>query len=171
MTRSSTTEPQVFLSYTVKDRAVAEQIADALTRRGLQVVRDETALVAGSDVKAELTQALNQSAAVVPVLSGNSTRNTWVERELQTALHEVPLRFPVLLDSAGRASWVWPLVSHLQAVELRPSAAARKQDWELLANAVATAVLTPRPRKPAAPAPSQPVVPQAVSVGTGARRR
>jgi hypothetical protein len=171
MTRIRTTEPQVFLSYTVKDRGIAEQIANALTQRGLQVVRDESALVAGAGVKADLTQALSQSAAVVPVLSGNSTRNTWVERELQTALHEVPLRFPVLLDSAGRASWVWPLVSHLQPVELRRSAAARKQDLELLANAVATAVLTPRPQKPSAPAPGQPVVPTISTVGTGARRR
>ena len=163
--------PRVFLSYAAKDRTVAGQIADALEQRGVRVVRDDTALVAGTELRAELTKALGKSAAVVPVLSGNSTRSTWVESELQLALRKVPYVFPVLLDTAGRGAWVWPLVSHLQAVQMRRGAAARQKDLELLVNAVETAVRTPRPTKPAPPAPGQPVAPRGFSAGVASPRR
>lgn len=153
MSQAATTEPQVFLSYAAKDRTVAAKIAAALEQRGVRVFRDDTALVAGMELRSDLTQALEKAAAVVPVLSANSTRSTWVERELQLALNKVPFVFPVLLDTAGRGTWVWPLVSHLQPVQMRRGAAARQKDLELLVDAVETAVRTPRPAKPAPPPP------------------
>lgn len=171
MSAPVTTEPQVFLSYAAKDRTVAGQIADALEQQGVKVFRDETALVAGTDLRSELTQALEKSAAVVPVLSDNSPRSTWVEQELQLALHKVPHVFPVLLDKAGRGTWVWPLVSHLQPVQMRRESAARQQDLELLVNAVATAVRTPRPTHLTPPAPGQPVAPRSFSAGLGSPKR
>jgi hypothetical protein len=171
MSPPETTKPQVFLSYAVEDRTVARQIADALQQQGVRVFFDETALVAGTDFRKELTQALEKSAAVVAVLSDNSTRSTWVEQELQLALHNVPHVFPVLLDPAGRGTWVWPLVSHLVPLQMRQEPAARQQDLELLAKAVATAVHTPKPTQPTCPAPGQPVAPRGFSVGLGSPRR
>ncbi|HBH51538.1 MAG TPA: hypothetical protein DDY91_06550 [Planctomycetaceae bacterium] len=171
MTQKTILAPQVFLSYAIKDQAVARQIADCLEKRGLNVFLDEAALVAGVRVDADLARTLGKSVAVVPVLSGNSTRSTWVERELQVALQKVPHVFPVLLDSGGRASWVWPLVSHLQAVEVHRSSVARHRDLERLSNAVAEAISTPKSAKPPNPAPGQPIASLTFSTGPSPRRR
>jgi TIR domain len=74
LTATTSTQPQVFLSFALRDRKLAGRIATILSKSGLKVVRPDELVPIGSEYSDEVRQALHQSAAVVVVLSQAATR-------------------------------------------------------------------------------------------------
>src|SRR5262245_44490920 len=76
--------PQVFISYSSKDRNHAEELHDAFVRAGLRVWRDKTRLE--SDWSREIAYALaNDADAVCLLWSPHAADSAWVRNEWLTA--------------------------------------------------------------------------------------
>ncbi|HSU66149.1 MAG TPA: toll/interleukin-1 receptor domain-containing protein [Tepidisphaeraceae bacterium] len=67
-----TTRPEVFLSFAMSDREMADEVASDLSRAGLDVVRVDE-LGTGSEYTDTVRSALRRSAAMVVVLSDASS--------------------------------------------------------------------------------------------------
>ena len=110
--------PKVFLSHSSADRSAAEQLAETLEQRGISVFIDVNTLVSGTDFSEEASDLILHSDAVILLLSINSQRSKWVERELTHALESNKLVVPVLLDAEAKENWIWPLVADRSAVRV-----------------------------------------------------
>jgi TIR domain len=110
----------VFISYASGDSGAADQLALELKARGLSVFFDKGGLVAGTDFRQEIAQALGSAKAVVVLLSANTKRSSWVQEELSSVIERTdgPTVIPVLLDQHAKENWVWPLISDRMAVDL-----------------------------------------------------
>jgi hypothetical protein len=110
----------VFISYARDDSETANQLARELEARGISVFFDKGVLVAGTDFRQEIAQALRAAKAVVVLLSANTKRSSWVQEELSSVIERAdgPNVIPVLLDSHAKENWVWPLVSDRHAFDL-----------------------------------------------------
>ncbi|PWU10843.1 MAG: toll/interleukin-1 receptor domain-containing protein [Verrucomicrobia bacterium] len=77
---------KVFLSYSSEDRAVAKQIASKLTKAGLKAWDRADAVLPGDNWGLEVGKALEQSKAMVVLISPKSVKSESVQHELQYAL-------------------------------------------------------------------------------------
>lgn len=88
---------QVFISYSRKDLAFVERLAADLKSAGLDIWYDVSKLGGGSRWRAEIENALHTSQYVVVVLSPDSIKSEWVEREFLYSsdlnLKIIPLMF------------------------------------------------------------------------------
>jgi hypothetical protein len=79
-------EPKkVFISYSSKDQAAANQVRNALINMGLEVWLDTYALQPGDHVASQITKGLNQSSYFIILISENSNSSQWVKREIDLA--------------------------------------------------------------------------------------
>lgn len=72
---------QVFISYSRADLMFVEQLASDLKEAGFDVWYDLSGLEGGTRWSTEITKAIHSSQYVVVVLSPNSVKSEWVERE------------------------------------------------------------------------------------------
>lgn len=110
----------VFISYANDDGETARELASELEARGISVFFDKGVLVAGTDFRQEIAQALRTARAVVVLLSANTKRSSWVQEELSSVIEQAdgPKVIPVMLDTHAKENWVWPLVSDRTAFDL-----------------------------------------------------
>jgi TIR domain len=88
--------PEVFISYSQQDRAVAQALATALTALGIKVWWD-VELYAGEDFHDAILEALNAAKAVVVIWSKPATASRWVRGEADHAAAQgklIPLHVP-----------------------------------------------------------------------------
>ncbi len=97
---------QVFISYSHKDSRYAHMLADALRWQSIDVWIDDR-IDYGSKWTHEIEKNLNESQAVIIILSTNSKNSEWVQNELVYAQGKKKIIFPILLEGD-----VWlPLVT------------------------------------------------------------
>lgn len=91
---------RVFVSHSSKDKVFVRKLVDQLRAvEGLDVWFDEQSIGIGDSIPSEITSALKDAAYVIAVLSPNSIKSTWVQRELDaTLMSEDSLILPVLID-------------------------------------------------------------------------
>ena len=77
---------QVFLSYSDADRDFARQLASQLSKRGFQVWDPSDQVFPGDNGPLKIGEALEQSKAMVVLLSPDSMKSEWVRGEIQYAL-------------------------------------------------------------------------------------
>lgn len=145
----------VFISYARDDSETADELAAELKSRGVSVFFDKDVLVAGTDFRKEIAQALSSAKAVVVLLSANTKRSSWVQEELSSVIErtEGPRVIPVLLDSHAKENWVWPLVSDRHAVDL----SNRQEKLGEVASRLATLISSGRQSiAPPSPSPGRP---------------
>jgi TolB-like protein len=92
--------PDVFLSYTRDDQAVARRFAEGFARAGFSVWWDQ-ALSPGDDYDAVTEQALLQARAVVVLWSRKSAASRWVRAEATMAQRNKTL-MPVCIEACNR---------------------------------------------------------------------
>lgn len=93
---SETTQKHVFLSYSSKDRNIAQGLAHALEKRGIPVWQDQD-LPAGGDFASAIEKALTGSCCVIVLWSSNSVNSRWVRNEADWAA-ENEILLPVLIE-------------------------------------------------------------------------
>ena len=107
--------PQVFLSYSRKDLAFVEQLAADLKGAGLDVWYDVSGLAGGDRWSWTIEDAIRNSQYVVVVLSPDSIKAEWVEKEFLFAsslkMKIVPLMYR---DCSLRLSY-----ANLQYIEVQ----------------------------------------------------
>jgi formylglycine-generating enzyme required for sulfatase activity len=86
----------VFVSYSRKDQAYARKLANELRWRDFEVWMDDR-IDYGDRWWRTIVQAIRTCAAFVVVMTPDSERSEWVEREVMLALDEEKPIFPLLL--------------------------------------------------------------------------
>ncbi len=79
---------KVFISHAheEEDQAVVRRIAEGLRSAGLDVWYDEWEIWPGENFAGKISHALDESQAMVVVITPNSLRSPWVRREIEYAL-------------------------------------------------------------------------------------
>ena len=100
---------QVFLSYAHRDGSLAEALAEDLRQRGLSVWSHEAELLPGDNVWRRNGEALENSEAMVILVSPEAMRSEWVQHEIEYALgsrnYEGRL-FPVQVRPTSSMPWI-----------------------------------------------------------------
>lgn len=100
---------QVFLSYSEADREFARQLASQLSKRGYDVWDPGDQLFPGDNWPLKIGEALQESKAMVVLLSPDSMKSEWVRGEIQYALGDRNYKgrlFPVLVRPAQKIPWI-----------------------------------------------------------------
>ena len=79
--------PKVFISYSHQDRDFAERLAGDLSGHGIIVWWDEWGIRVGDSLLSKLQQGIIASSYLAIVLSPESVASSWVQEELNLALH------------------------------------------------------------------------------------
>jgi hypothetical protein len=95
--------PSVFVSYSHKDKFLVQKIVNELEEKGAEVLIDETELSVRDSLVYKLTNAINKANFIIAVLSPNSIKSKWVQRELQLAIdREIQEDQPIVLPIVCR---------------------------------------------------------------------
>jgi formylglycine-generating enzyme required for sulfatase activity len=96
---------QVFISYSRKDLAFVEHLAEDLKAAGLEVWYDLSGLDGGTRWGREIQRAIQQSQIFVVVLSPNSIDSEWVEKEFMYANSLKRKIIPLLYQPCETPMW------------------------------------------------------------------
>lgn len=113
---------QVFISHSHETSPLAKKVGEALKRAGWEVWSDEK-LLPGSNWAKEIAQALEESQAMVVLLSPDSLHSTIVRRDIEYALstkHFNKRLIPVIVGSEENVPleelpWI---LRHLNVIKL-----------------------------------------------------
>jgi len=89
---------RVFISYSRKDKAVAQFIASELHNRGADVFIDYDLLIPGQNFIGRLGREILSSDYIVLLLSASSVESEWVKDEIAWGLHNRKPIIPVVLE-------------------------------------------------------------------------
>jgi hypothetical protein len=94
-----------FISYDVRDQEFAERLHSDLAARGVRTWIASSDMKIGDKLRSRIEDAIRSHDKVLVILSGNSIKSRWVEREVEVAFErergssKVAL-FPIRLDDA-----------------------------------------------------------------------
>ena len=105
------TMKRVFLSHNSADKPFTRRLAHRLEKVGIGVWLDEAELKIGDSLLSKLSEAISQVEFVAAVISKNSVKSKWVEKELQLAMmKEVESRtvvvLPIVIDDVEMPSYL-----------------------------------------------------------------
>jgi tetratricopeptide (TPR) repeat protein len=93
----------VFVSYSVKDKATADAICASLEANGIRVWIAPRDVMPGSDWGESIIEAIEQSGVMILVFSANSNASPQIKREIERAVNKgvtvVPFRIDDILPS------------------------------------------------------------------------
>ncbi|MBO9499537.1 MAG: toll/interleukin-1 receptor domain-containing protein [Novosphingobium sp.] len=101
----------IFLSHSHKDKPFVRRLAGDLQKRGVRVWVDEAEMLIGDSLIGKIGEAIDTMDFVGAILSENSVKSTWVNRELDIALnHEIAGRrvkvLPLVIDDCAMPSFL-----------------------------------------------------------------
>jgi len=105
---------KVFISHANEDMAIARRIADGLKKMGLEAWLAESEILPGENFAAMISDALDDSQAMVVIITPNALRSPWVRQEIEYALGKQSYSgrvVPVVAGPAGempsdRIPWI-----------------------------------------------------------------
>jgi len=114
---------KVFISHSHETKALAKEVGEALKRAGLEAWSHEQEILPGDNWAQKIAQALEESQAMVVLLSPHSLDSTMVRREIEYALstkHFNKRLIPVLVGSEDdlpleKLPWI---LNHLNVIKL-----------------------------------------------------
>jgi tetratricopeptide (TPR) repeat protein len=163
----------VFISYSSKDRDIAEITCSALEAGGIPVWIAPRNILPGSDYGASIIEALESAKAIILLLSSNSNASPHIKREIERAVNKgiavIPLRIEEVMPSKSLEYFIstqhWldaftpPLERHLEhlvktlQVLLKQEPSAPEPPPTAAAPPRGGTVATPPPLRPAPPPP------------------
>ncbi|HYJ88051.1 MAG TPA: toll/interleukin-1 receptor domain-containing protein [Pyrinomonadaceae bacterium] len=114
---------KVFISHSSETTDLARELSEALTRAGLEAWNHEQEILPGDNWAKKIGQALDESQAMVVLLSPGSLDSTTVRREIEYALGRKQFKnrlIPVFVGSEKeldlqKLPWI---LSHLNVIKL-----------------------------------------------------
>jgi F0F1-type ATP synthase assembly protein I len=111
---------KAFISYSYKDKATVERLRRALEQRNVDVWLPDAEIAPGEIWAAELERAINDSDAMIVVLSPASSKSKWVSTETSFAFARQreggkPLIIPVVAEQTDKAPF---FLQHIHWVDL-----------------------------------------------------
>ncbi|MBN1203094.1 MAG: SUMF1/EgtB/PvdO family nonheme iron enzyme [Anaerolineae bacterium] len=107
------TMSHVFISYSKKNKTYARRLADYLLKHGFDIWIDDR-IDYGENWLEVMYHAVIECAACVVIMTPESRRSRWVQREVAWADERMKQFFPVLLDGEN-----WPIFVLTQYVDVR----------------------------------------------------
>ncbi len=96
---------KVYISYAHADEAVAQKLAEALQRAGLEVWYARTGIFPGDNWAEEVAKALRESDAMIVLLSQQAVNSDYLRHDISYALGEQRFRnrlIPVVIGSSEK---------------------------------------------------------------------
>ncbi len=111
---------KVYISYTSSDKPIADALAFELKKRGIGTHLDSQ-ILPGASIKKQTSTLIQDSDAIIAILSKHSFSSEWVRKEIDEALFNEKFKnkfFPVLLSNnkndLARLPWVLQKIYHLR---------------------------------------------------------
>ncbi len=111
-------KPKIFLSYSRDDLDMMQHVKDSLTARGLNVWTDEQLQPGSPRWESEIAEAIENSQAMVVILTPSAKSSIWVGREMSYAEQHGVRIFPLLASGTEKTSIPMILIS-TQHVDIR----------------------------------------------------
>ncbi len=100
-----------FITHSWSDNEFAKKLTDELTRIGYGSFLDVYSVKAGDDIPHEINRGLEECVVYIPILSVDSLKSKWCEREINAALmlsaepnrKGRPVIIPILVEDCGSA--------------------------------------------------------------------
>ncbi len=83
---------QIYLSHAYEDAAIARKVAKLLRAEGLDVWQAQTEVLPGDNWAEKISQALNESHAMIVLLTPEALRSPPVRHEIEFALGNINFR-------------------------------------------------------------------------------
>ncbi|MBL8166277.1 MAG: SUMF1/EgtB/PvdO family nonheme iron enzyme [Anaerolineae bacterium] len=109
----------IFISYSHDNHEIASEIASQLTTRGFDVWIDHRRIDFGADWWKTIAQAIRDCSVFVIIMSPESDKSEWVQRELALADALKKPLMPILFDGDILASENFSLLLRVQYVDVR----------------------------------------------------
>ena len=102
---------RVFISYSLQDTDVVTRIVNSIKQDGHEVFVDCLQTKSGDNIQQKVAESLAQADALVIMVSENSFKSPWVQREVTAiALHDISKRecrvIPVRIDKSPLPSYL-----------------------------------------------------------------
>jgi hypothetical protein len=104
-----TANMKVFISYSRADEEWADRLRTALARQDIQVWNPASQISPGENWGLKYGKALQNSDAVVVLLSPDSVKSDWVRHEIEYALSSPQFRdrlIPVIVRATDEIPWI-----------------------------------------------------------------
>ena len=114
---------KVFISHAHTDESLVKKVVTVLEDAGLEVWDDTREIMPGDNWADKVAQALQESEAMVVLLTPDALRSSWVRRDIEYALGEQNYRkrlIPVLvgdLQELSKEDVPW-ILRHLRMIKL-----------------------------------------------------
>ena len=113
---------KVFISHSEEDETLARRIADVLKKAGLDVW-DDREIFPGDNWAEKIARALNESNAMVVLLTADALKSRWVQHDISFALGENRYKkrlIPVIVGSPEKSTgdyYPW-ILNRLKTIKL-----------------------------------------------------
>ncbi len=98
----------VFISYSRRDSVYMRQLTEQLLSRGFNVWMDES-VDYGEDWWRAISRAIREASAVIVIMTPESDKSRWVQREITLADELGKPTFPLLLEGDVLSSEHWTI--------------------------------------------------------------
>ena len=118
---------KVFISYSRRDKEIAEHLCNILKENGIEYWIDKEGIYSSSNYKELIVDAIEVSKAVIFISSANSNASINVIREIGYAVNMNKPILPLMLDDAPYAKSIRLDISDIDQIDLKnPMASSKK---------------------------------------------
>lgn len=118
---------QVFISYSRKDKDVADGLCEVLKENGIEYWIDKEGIYSSSNYKELIVDAIDVSKAVIFISSANSNASINVVREIGYAVNMNKPILPIMLDDAPYAKSIRLDISDIDQIDFKNPIASSKK--------------------------------------------
>lgn len=116
------TMPSAFISYSSRDAEFVERLVNDLNKSGKQVWWDHWEIKVGDSITKKINEGINRNDYLILILSPNSVKSSWVEKELSAGLmRELQTRNVVTLPVLVADCDIPPLIADKRYADFRTS--------------------------------------------------
>jgi CheY-like chemotaxis protein len=109
---------KIFISYASADRLIVENLQKDLAKHNYSLWVDFNNISGGTLWEQEITNAVSQCTACIVIVTRESTKSEWVQKEIDIARRENKLIIPLIMDDISPGKSVKTLnVSDLQYID------------------------------------------------------
>ncbi len=112
----------LFISYARSDESFADKVNQALIDRQVQTWIDDIGIRGGDDWPTRIAVAIEDSTAVLAILSPNSVTSKWVRNELEFAEKKGKNIIPILFKSCSLPGWYEIQFGKIQRIDFTTGA-------------------------------------------------
>lgn len=108
-----------FISHSSKDVQIVNQIVDILRQCGISYWKAPEMIPPGSNYAREITKAVGDCHYFMIIISEASQKSIWVEKEVDIAINDRKIIFPIRIDNAELSDVYRFYLNNVQMIDIR----------------------------------------------------